>query len=207
MNNWQRYDLPLCHNRPFPSCPSLCFKARLSLKLLIWEWLFKQITHFQQKGFARSLLFKVRVFGTQKWPIGRNLFYEPIRAGVVHVINIPDAKHGIAIGRNGSAWIWCLFWLVEKASRIFLSNHLVKWFQIESTAKLLSVLICRLLKKQKQKETKQKPAKHYLAITLCSRLLSEKKNRFCSSDVCWKVRGMFWHKLNFCDLVCLCTAY
>ena len=76
----------LVPHRPFPSCPSLCFKARLSVKPLIWEWLFKQITHFQQKGFARSLVLKVRVFGTQKWPIGRNLFYEPISAGVVHII-------------------------------------------------------------------------------------------------------------------------
>ena len=112
-------------------------------------------------------------------------------------------KHTRSEARNSYWTQWtsvdlvrCLFWLVEKASRIFLASHLVKWFQIESTAKLLSVLICTLLKKQKHKQTKQKPAKHYLSITLCSRLLSEKK-RFCSSDVCWKVRGMFWHKLNF----------
>ena len=85
----------------------------------------------------------------------------------------------------------------RKSVANFFSQSSIKWFQIESTAKLLSVLICRLLKKQKHKQTKQKPAKHYLAITLCSRLLSEKKKRFCSSDVCWKVRGMFWHKLNF----------
>ena len=25
-------------------------------------------THFHNKGFARSLVFKVRVFGTRKWP-------------------------------------------------------------------------------------------------------------------------------------------
>ena len=30
-------------------------------------------------------------------------FYESISAGVVHIINIPGAKRGIAIGRNGSA--------------------------------------------------------------------------------------------------------
>ena len=36
-------------------------------------------------------------------------FYESISAGVVHIINIPGAKRGIAIGRNGSACFWCLF--------------------------------------------------------------------------------------------------
>ena len=28
-------------------------------------------THFQNKGFALSLVFKVRFLGTQKWPISR----------------------------------------------------------------------------------------------------------------------------------------
>ena len=29
------------------------------------------ITHFHKKGCAPSLILKVRVFGTRKWPIGR----------------------------------------------------------------------------------------------------------------------------------------
>ena len=28
-------------------------------------------THFHKKGWAPSLVLKVRVFGTRKWPIGR----------------------------------------------------------------------------------------------------------------------------------------
>ena len=42
-------------NRPFPSCPSLCFKARLSAYLyeMIFNCLAKK-TYFHKKGFARS---------------------------------------------------------------------------------------------------------------------------------------------------------
>ena len=39
----------------FRIVPNLCFKARLSAKLLIWKWF------FHKKGFALSLVLKVRV--------------------------------------------------------------------------------------------------------------------------------------------------
>ena len=48
----------------FRVAPSLCFKARLSAKLLIWKG-----THFLKIDFALSLLLKVRVFGARKWRI------------------------------------------------------------------------------------------------------------------------------------------
>ena len=44
--------------------PSLCFKARLSAKLLIWKW-----THFPKIVFSFSLFLTVRVFGPRKWRI------------------------------------------------------------------------------------------------------------------------------------------
>ena len=52
---------------------NLTFKARLSAKPLIWKWFLiiydANKTHFHNKGFALSLVLKVRVFGTRKWPI------------------------------------------------------------------------------------------------------------------------------------------
>ena len=60
-------------NRPFPSSPGLCFKTRVGAQPLIWKSFFHSHTnktHFQKsKGCAPSLILKVRVFGTQKWPI------------------------------------------------------------------------------------------------------------------------------------------
>ena len=35
-------------------------------------------THFHEKGFALGLILKVRVFGTQKWPIGHILSSLPV---------------------------------------------------------------------------------------------------------------------------------
>ena len=45
------------------SCPSLCFKERLSAKPL------KSTHFFIKKDFALILVLKMRVFGTRKWPI------------------------------------------------------------------------------------------------------------------------------------------
>ena len=44
------------------SCPSLCFKERLSAKPLIWEWFFNimqiKLSHFHKKGFALASFWK-----------------------------------------------------------------------------------------------------------------------------------------------------
>ena len=54
----------------FRVASSLCFKARLSVKPLIWKWFFI-LMHlklvFSNKCFALSLVLKVTVFGTRKW--------------------------------------------------------------------------------------------------------------------------------------------
>ena len=52
-------------DRPFRDVPSLCFKARLSAKM-IFILIFKLIS---QERFCTSFVMKVRVFGTGKWPI------------------------------------------------------------------------------------------------------------------------------------------
>ena len=44
--------------------PSLCFKVRLGAKMGFYSLAHK--THFHKKGFALSLILKVRDFGTQK---------------------------------------------------------------------------------------------------------------------------------------------
>ena len=44
---------------------SFCLKARLSVKLLTWKWIFysrAHKTHFHNEGFALSLVLKVRFF-------------------------------------------------------------------------------------------------------------------------------------------------
>ena len=54
--------------------PVLCFKTRVGVKPLIWKSFFFFFSHanktrFHKKGCAASLILKVRVFGTRKWPI------------------------------------------------------------------------------------------------------------------------------------------
>ena len=55
-----------------PVVSSICFKASLSAKPLIWKLFFilMQIKLiFIKKGFVFRLVLKVRVFGTRKWPV------------------------------------------------------------------------------------------------------------------------------------------
>ena len=57
----------------------LCFKARLSAKPLIWKRPFScanvNETRYLKNVFAFSLVLKVRVFGTRKWPFYWNGVY------------------------------------------------------------------------------------------------------------------------------------
>ena len=59
-------------NRHFRVVASLCFKARLSAKLLVWKWLriLMQIKLiFTRKVLHLALLWKWEIFGTRKWPV------------------------------------------------------------------------------------------------------------------------------------------
>ena len=59
-------------NRPFPSSPGLSFKTRIGAQPFDMEVIIHSHTnktHFHKKGCAPSLILKVRVFGTWKWPI------------------------------------------------------------------------------------------------------------------------------------------
>ena len=58
--------------RPFPSVPKPLFQSEAKCEAIDMKRIFNyhaNKTHFHNKGFAPSLVSKVRVFGTQKWPV------------------------------------------------------------------------------------------------------------------------------------------
>ena len=58
---------------PFPSSPEPLFQNEGRCSAFDMEIIFHSHankTHFHKKGCAPSLLLKVRVFGTRKWPVG-----------------------------------------------------------------------------------------------------------------------------------------
>ena len=71
-----RGDLSLI-NRPVSSSPGLLFQDEGSSSAFDMEIIFHSHankTHFHKRGCAPSLILKVRVFGTRKWPIEVDLF-------------------------------------------------------------------------------------------------------------------------------------
>ena len=65
---------PRAINRPFLSSPGPLFQNEGRCSAFDMEIIFHSHankTHFHKKGCAPSLILKVRVFGTRKWPIDR----------------------------------------------------------------------------------------------------------------------------------------
>ena len=63
-------------NRPFRSFPGPLFQNESRCSAFDMEIIFHSHankTHFHKKGCAPSLILKVRVFGTRKWPIDRRI--------------------------------------------------------------------------------------------------------------------------------------
>ena len=61
------------YNRPFPSSKKSHFQSEAKCEAIDVKMIFNyeaNKTHFHNKGFALSLVLKVRFFGTRKWPIG-----------------------------------------------------------------------------------------------------------------------------------------
>ena len=59
-------------NRPFPSSKKSHFQSETKCEAIDMKMIFNydaNKTHFHNKGFALSLVLKVRGFGTRKWPI------------------------------------------------------------------------------------------------------------------------------------------
>ena len=82
-----------CNNRLFPSPPGLCIKTRLSIQSLIRELFFILMpskSHFHKKDCALSLILKVRVFGTRKWPIKTHFKDQPISKLLSHYSAVPE---------------------------------------------------------------------------------------------------------------------
>ena len=63
---------PAVENRPFPSSKKSRFQSEAKCEAIDMKMIFNydaNKTHFLNKGFALSLVLKVRFFGTRKWPI------------------------------------------------------------------------------------------------------------------------------------------
>ena len=59
------------YNRPFPSSKKSHLQGEAKCEAIDMKMIFNydaNKTHFHNKGFALSLVLKVRVFGTRKWP-------------------------------------------------------------------------------------------------------------------------------------------
>ena len=71
------YQFFSCVNRPFPSSSGPLFQnegrcSAFDMEIIFYSHANK--THFRKKGCAPSFILKVRVFGTQKWPIFKDNF-------------------------------------------------------------------------------------------------------------------------------------
>ena len=58
--------------RPFPSSKKSHFQSEAKCEAIDMKMIFNydaNKTHFHNKGFALSLVLRVRFFGTRKWPI------------------------------------------------------------------------------------------------------------------------------------------
>ena len=58
-------------SRPFPSSKEFHFQNEAKCETFVVEMSFNydaNKTHFHNKGFALSLVLKVKLFGTRKWP-------------------------------------------------------------------------------------------------------------------------------------------
>ena len=65
-------------NRPFPSSIKSHFQSEAKCEAIDMKMSFNydaNKTHFHNKGFALSLVLKVRFFGTRKWPIEEVVLY------------------------------------------------------------------------------------------------------------------------------------
>ena len=66
------------NNKPFPSSPGSLFQNEGGRSAIDMEVIFHYHAnkpHFHKTGYATSLILKVRVFGTWKWPIVFNDSY------------------------------------------------------------------------------------------------------------------------------------
>ena len=68
--------------RPFPSSQKCHLQSEAKCEAIDMKMIFNydaNKTHFHNKGFALSLVLKVRFFGTRKWPIKMKREEKPLR--------------------------------------------------------------------------------------------------------------------------------
>ena len=97
-------------NRPFPSSKKFHFQSEANCEAIDMEIIFNydaNKTHFHNKGFARSLVLKVKLFGTRKWPIRHH--QKLIRCLTLHgflttlsllPLLVSHYKHNFHVGAN-----------------------------------------------------------------------------------------------------------
>ena len=136
-----------CRNRPFPSSPGPLFQNEVKCSAFDIEIIFHSHankTHFHKKGWALSLILKVRVFGTRKRPIKamftlyrtavpppRNSYHIGLlfthKSNSGGAISVTERSCAVPISKVEShVWYWCshyigqLFWHHEKLSGTIL---------------------------------------------------------------------------------------
>ena len=119
--------------------PSLCFKARLSAKQVIWKRVFilMKMRHYHKK-VALGLVLKVTVFGTRKWPI-EQWAYDELHCGIVVEKNNPGyLKMEFLVN-------YCSFWrLITNHDNVLLQFTTARIIKIDDNV-LLQFTIAWLL--------------------------------------------------------------
>ena len=83
-------------NRLFPSCLKPLFQSEAKSEAIDMKIIFNYVankTHFHNKGFALSLVLKVKLFGTRKWPIF--VYFSgvhPKKTNAEHIKLFPDFR-------------------------------------------------------------------------------------------------------------------
>ena len=99
-------------NRPFPSSPGPLFQNEgrcwaSDMKIIFLSHANK--THLYKKGCAPSLILKVRVFGTRKWPINPGLFIGKWSATNMAKDRVLDTRPYVRTNLlvDGNSLSWC----------------------------------------------------------------------------------------------------
>ena len=120
-----RTGLVLCSNRPFPSSPGHVFQNEDRCSAFGMEIIFHSHankTNFHNKGYAPSLISRVRVFGTRKWAIHLVCARITLNSGDNHLTN--DNK-AMALSRElRKSWNHCQVWICANLSH----NNLMPQF-------------------------------------------------------------------------------
>ena len=89
-------------NRPFPSSKKSHFQSEAKCEAIDMKMIFNYDAnkiYFHNKGFALSLVLKVRFFGTRKWPI--QLSAVSVKRSIVALILLPYKGKNDTLFKDG----------------------------------------------------------------------------------------------------------